>query len=878
MSSNVNSQIIQQKKIARGLKGFILALVALIGILKISVGAIVNVPVALLFGDMFVAIFGLIILLSFYLMLFPFPKKKRRTALVFFSIFSLIIIASTFYAGIRQNFTLDSATFNNNLADMMTKGRETFSFSPPKDAYWYGYGGLVGDGLLLLLSPLHIGLIITILVFFALVFLVFIFWPLIRALIKHIRASIIENKKRRAVLEAAGELGVEEEKEEPVQVKVEEAIEEPVVYTSSLLHPVTPTAKAPSEAAPLNASPYVKEYKAHTTDSFEKITMPINDEDFGLPSLDNDEELQSVTQTPVLEQLSRVDTEDYEVLQKAVETSGTIEPVFVAPEEEVSEELEEVSEESVETDNYVPAFLKEDPLATLSEESEDETLDEERSEIEAPISEEPVAKETPKEEPKPERIKRKYVRYQLPDINLLSDPLPNDKEKENEDVALDFSERINTFFRDFNIDASVASWTIGSTFTRYEISLGPTETINSIKNLMNDISLRLNGASIRFEPIIPGKALSGIEVANKHRVFVNFKESMQRISAERVKKYYVPMGKDVAGNIIISPFSEFPHLLVAGATGSGKSVFIHTVLTSLIMFHSPVDLKLLLIDPKRVELAQYHSIPHLLTPIVKDASEAKVALDRLIDEMERRYKLFETTGVSKFSDYNEVIEEIGGEKIPLIIAIVDEFADLFESEKEISTSVLRLVQKSRAAGIHLLIATQRPSVQVITGNIKANIPSRVAFMTASTVDSITILGQGGSELLLGHGDMLVDSITVGRGLVRVQAPFIPVKEVLRITNYLRNNYEPDFHEDFLDLKEKVAVFGNGPAADDELYPSVVAFVETLETISISRLQQQFGLGWPRARGLYDLLLQNGIIEAPDEANSAKGATVLINRK
>lgn len=298
------------------------------------------------------------------------------------------------------------------------------------------------------------------------------------------------------------------------------------------------------------------------------------------------------------------------------------------------------------------------------------------------------------------------------------------------------------------------------------------------------------------------------------------------------------------------------------------------------MMHSPLELRLILIDPKRVELSAYNNIPHLITPIIKEPSEAKVALDRLIDEMENRYKLFEKTGVGKLSDYNEIIEEMGGEKLPVIVAIVDEFADLFESEKEISNLVLRLVQKSRAAGIHLLIATQRPSVQVITGNIKANIPSRVAFMTASVTDSMTILGCGGAENLLGYGDMLVDSITTNyRGLLRVQAPYVQVREVLRVTNYLRNNYMTDFYPEFLDLKEKVNVYGGGgPVISDDLYQAVLDFTLTQDTISISRLQQNFNLGWPRARQLYDQLMQNGIIEPPDEANSAKGAVVIANKR
>ena len=869
MSSNFASAIIKEKKVTRGLKGSILALLALIGILKISLGAVINVPAALLFGDLFVGFFGLLILLAFYLILFPFPKRKRRTALVFLSFFGLLILGSTLYASVIHNFTLTNDVFLTNLEAMISKSREAFSFTAPKNEYFYAYGGLIGEGLLLLLSPLKMGLIILIISLLGLAFLTLIFWPSIRRLFKYLKEYMREKRKRQEVLFQAGLLGEEEIKEEVIKVQVEEVNEDNASNHSSLLHPVTSRTSTNSVPTPPLKEQEVMAVDPFKNDGIQKVSQDDFNETplFDLPTLDNEDTIEAVTKTPELTSLSRVDTEDYETIQKAVDTSGTFEALSAPIIEEEDNEPDFV-EENIENNSFNEPQSVElsDVLA-----SDEEEL--------TPIQKLPeVNTQAVEGAPKEERIIKKYLNYKFPDINLLSDPTESGAEIENEEVAQEFSERINGFFRDFNIDAAVAGWTIGSSFTRYEISLGPTETINSIKNLMNDISLRLNGASIRFEPIIPGKALSGIEVANKHRTIVSFKECMKRINNEKKRKYYVPMGKDVAGNIILSSFPDFPHLLVAGATGNGKSVFIHTVLTSLIMNHSPIDLRLLLIDPKRVELAQYANIPHLLTPIVKEPSEAKVALDRLIDEMERRYKLFETTGVSKFSDYNEVIEEMGGEQIPLIVAIVDEFADLFESEKEVSTGVLRLVQKSRAAGIHLLIATQRPSVQVITGNIKANIPSRVAFMTASTTDSMTILGQGGAELLLGYGDMLVDSITVGRGFVRVQAPFVPVKEVLRITNFLRNNYDTDFHPNFLDLKEKVQILGPGGPVDDDLYPLVLAYTETQETISISRLQQQFGLGWPRAHGLYDLLIHNGIIDPPEEGNSAKGAVVIINRK
>lgn len=902
MNGHNSPTLVHQKKVARGLKGFIVALIALIGILKVSVGGVINVPIALLFGDLFILFFSLQIIFSFYLMLFPLPKKKRRTTAIVLSIVGLLIVASTLYAGTLRDFGSDSTTFSANLDAMLVKARANFGFDAAQQSYLYGYGGLIGEGLLYLLAPLGKILIIILGVLVIIILTATLFWPLLVKLYYVIKEEMRDRQKRKQVLAEAALLGNEEEKEKPTQVTLEGVLEdEPLPRANSILYRVGEGKVEKVMPKPAPVPEVVQEIKKATPSDFPE-------DPFVLPTLDNEEPIHAVHQPSSLSQFEKVD-DDYDSLQKAVDTSGTFETLtfeggqvedeYEALNDEVSPAIYPEDKKVVEAQFNAPVTEE----TNINEEEKDiippnfdieekvEVKVEEKVEIKS--DPEPEVKPAPATAPTPtytkvveekveEPVKKKVHRYnnfKLPSINLLDDAVDSGKAEENKINAADFEQRINAFFMDFNIGARVANWTIGSTFTRYEIQLEPTESVKSIMGQMNDISLRLNGASVRFEPIIPGKATSGLEVANAHRTIVNFKECMVKIASEKRKKYLIPLGKDVAGNVIMAPFGDFPHLLVAGSTGSGKSVFIHTVLTSLIMMHNPNELRLLLIDPKRVELAQYSNIPHLLTPIVKEPKEAKIALDRLIEEMERRYKLFEETGVSKHSDYNEIMEETGGETIPLLIGIVDEFADVSESEKEISGLVLRLVQKSRAAGIHLLIATQRPSVQVITGNIKANIPSRVAFMTASATDSMTILGEGGAETLLGYGDMLVDSITTNhRGFLRIQAPFIPVKEVLRITNYLRTNYETHFYDEFLDLKEKVNAFGGPGPVNDDLYPIVLEFVQTVETISISRLQQQFGLGWPRARGLYDMLMQNGVIEPPDEANSAKGAVVIANKR
>ncbi len=843
MKKNQTISISKQKKTMRNLKSLIVILFAFIGILKISIGGVVNVPVALLIGDFFISFFVLVIVFTLYFMLVPLPLKRKRLVFVTLAIVGLHFVGSGIYGAVLRDFGSSSLSFSASLDEMLKLARESIQFTASKDNYWYGYAGIIGEGLTHIFKPLGKAFTIVIYTFLIIGLLVIIFWPVLVWLASVIKEYFRDLKKRKKVLHNAGLVNHETPKDTPTQVLLEELVQEKDVPQKNPL--LKRVGKFSDEIVESEEKPI-----------FKKEQLPVStieETPFILPTLDSEDKIEAVDSQVLNEPNEESGKETFEDLQKAVNTSGSINAVsFNETTQETKNDLkvEPKAEEEAPKVNELPPFTND--LPEFRE-----------------LKNEPAV-----------RLKETQTVYKLPNINLLDDPLDSDKSELNRMIAIDYEQKINEFFRDFNIGARVVAFTIGSTFTRFEIQLEPTETLKAITPIVNDISLRLNGASVRFEPIIPGKSTSGLEVANTHRTIVNFKECMQKMNEAKPKgKFLIPFGKDVAGTVISASFSDFPHLLVAGSTGSGKSVFIHTVLTSLIMKHSPDELRLILIDPKRVELAQYANIPHLLTPIIKEPSEGKVALDRLITEMEQRYKMFEETGVSKISDYNEIAPEIGKPLMPIIVTIVDEFADLFESEKEVSSLVLRLVQKSRAAGIHLLIATQRPSVQVITGNIKANIPSRVAFMTASAVDSGTILGQGGAETLLGYGDMLVDSIAIhNRGFLRIQAPFLPVKEVLRITNYLRTNYMTNFHPDFLDLKEKVVYYGTNNGSSDELYPSVLEFVNENETISISRIQQQFGVGWPRAKQLYDMLLSYGVIEAPDEANSAKGAVVVKNKR
>jgi S-DNA-T family DNA segregation ATPase FtsK/SpoIIIE len=356
----------------------------------------------------------------------------------------------------------------------------------------------------------------------------------------------------------------------------------------------------------------------------------------------------------------------------------------------------------------------------------------------------------------------------------------------------------------------------------------------------------------------------------------------------------VPFGKMINGKYLAGDLTSFPHMLVAGSTGSGKSVFMHGVIMSLIMRNRPEDLKLVLIDPKRVEMGCYRDIPHLLCPIIKDPSQAKVCLDKLIIEMERRYSLFEWSGVRDIRQFNASFAPSHKlSPLPFIVVVVDEYADLVDTCKNVSDSVVRLAQKARAAGIHLIISTQRPSVDVITGVIKGNLSCRVALRVNSYVDSNTILGCGGAEGLSGYGDMLVDCQTAFQGgFSRAQGAIVDTEEIDKVCTFIKSQVPTVYDPNFLDLVDHEAEAEEEEAAaesmtpthadikaedDEEFYQQLKAEIMTRQYTSISRIQREHGLGFPRAGRLFNRLVKEGVVAAePNPPGSSKGCQVLIH--
>lgn len=466
----------------------------------------------------------------------------------------------------------------------------------------------------------------------------------------------------------------------------------------------------------------------------------------------------------------------------------------------------------------------------------------------------------------------------LPDSSLLDEHHDNLNSQENRDLADKRVTIINQTFNNLNVGASAVSYTIGPAVTRYDIKMNPDVSVSQVSKVIPDISIRLGGIPARFETIVPGKSTSGLEIANGKTSLVSFRECFEALPTELPNKLVFPFGKNIAGEVVMAPLEEFPHLLVSGSTGSGKSIFMHSLIMSLIMRNSPDELRLIVIDPKRVEMARYRDMPHLFCPIISDYAEAKTAMSRLVGEMEDRYLRFEEAGVSKISQYNDYAIGNGLPMMPKIVVVIDEYADLVEGAKDIATPIVRLAQKSRAAGIHLVISTQRPSVNVITGVIKANLPVRVALMMASTVDSTTILNEGGAEQLLGNGDMLVDCPQVSRnGFVRVQGAFIDGREIRRVVDYLKHQFKTEYDDNFFDLTDHSAM---GPSFDgegsdhDDAYLEVKKWVMSQEYTSISKIQRTFNFGFPRAMRIFRKLQSEGIVDDSSESNSARGSLVI----
>ncbi|MEF9961411.1 MAG: DNA translocase FtsK [Erysipelotrichaceae bacterium] len=458
-----------------------------------------------------------------------------------------------------------------------------------------------------------------------------------------------------------------------------------------------------------------------------------------------------------------------------------------------------------------------------------------------------------------------YANYRLPRLSLLNDTNKKLRSTANVAAANDAGKRLINILDQFGVKATLVNTHIGPSVTKFEIKPDLGVRVHKISNLQYDIKMALAAKDIRIEAPIPGKSAVGIEIPNVEKTVVTMKELMKSIPEKYLgKKLMFALGKDLMGNCIYGELNKMPHLLIAGATGSGKSVCINSIITSLIMRCTPDEVKLLLVDPKKVEFTPYHGLPHLLGPVITDGEEAARALKVVVATMDNRYELFSRAGVRNIGGYNTYLDEHPEEgltRLPWIVVIIDELADLMlVAAKDVEASIQRITQLARAAGIHLIVATQRPSVDVITGVIKANIPSRIAFAVSSAVDSRTILDQIGAEKLLGYGDMLY--IPIGEQVaMRVQGVFVSDDEVLAITNQAKAQGKPKFDDAFVRLELLDGGRGASDNSSDPLYEEVKEFVIQSRRASTSLIQRKFSIGYSRAARLIDTMEENGIIGA-----------------
>lgn len=456
--------------------------------------------------------------------------------------------------------------------------------------------------------------------------------------------------------------------------------------------------------------------------------------------------------------------------------------------------------------------------------------------------------------------------YKLPSLQLFAPDKPKDQSKEKK-IVRENIKILEATFASFGIKVTVERAEIGPSVTKYEVKPAVGVRVNRISNLSDDLALALAAKDVRIEAPIPGKSLIGIEVPNSDIATVSFRELWEQSQTKAENFLEIPLGKAVNGTARAFDLSKMPHLLVAGSTGSGKSVAVNGIIASILMKARPDQVKFMMVDPKMVELSVYNDIPHLLIPVVTNPRKASKALQKVVDEMENRYELFAKVGVRNIAGFNAKVEEFNSQSeykqipLPFIVVIVDELADLMMvASKEVEDAIIRLGQKARAAGIHMILATQRPSVDVISGLIKANVPSRVAFAVSSGTDSRTILDENGAEKLLGRGDMLFKPIDENHP-VRLQGSFISDDDVERIVNFIKTQADADYDESFDpgEVSENEGEFSDGDAGGDPLFEEAKSLVIETQKASASMIQRRLSVGFNRATRLMEELEIAGVI-------------------
>lgn len=832
------------------LYGLILVLLSLIGLLSNGVvGEALTFIFAYIFGIFYVFVYLFLIFLGLYLII----KKTMFRLKIDLKIlgFILLLISFCIAASMESNLTITNF-FSIYQGQMDNVSASIFTIDKTMEIFNNLGGGLLGYFLCGALNSTisNSGTAIVVFVFLVLG-LILLFKNLF---VRIVKAIINYHRNRKKIRE-------EEERKKEILKDIEKRHEniEPVIERS--------------------------EQKNNNVEQIEEIEPPHRVEASSILSNLNDDEdkLNDNDERIVLDEFSNIRRvgEDDEVEEEQIVDESPIEEIKI---------IKPITQNQVEQNKPIEEVVSISPEEETKQDVsvvEDEELDEEIEEDIKPIvpnikvNNQTIVRVVSPEEKKVDDVKtiqpdNNYDNYRYPPIALLKDRINADETQRKVNLAEDRLSKINECFHDLGIGANVISYTIGPSVTRFDVKVNPNVKTNVLCSIENDLAVRLGGnKTVRLETIVEGKNTSGIEVGNDICDVVSFKECLSSISSNTKDKLLFPLGKDISGNVVSCKLDDMPHLLVCGTTGSGKSVFIHNIIVSLIMRNKPNELKLMLIDPKRIEFTKYHELPHLLCPVITSTEQGKVGLMRLVDEMERRYDLFaeKGRGASNYKEYLETCEEMGYEKIPYIVMICDEFADfLSDGDKEVPKLIQRIAQKARACGIHMVIATQRPSAKVITGEIKANVPSRIALSVSSPLESRIIIDEQGAENLMGRGDLLA-RIPSRKSLMRVQSAYIDSKEIFQVCEFIKNQAKFVCDPYFQDLTVKVSSPLNGVTGgdnqsismardyhNDEKYEEIKRFVIATGKCSTTKLENTFGIGYSRADGILDTLEMDGIIK------------------
>ena len=532
----------------------------------------------------------------------------------------------------------------------------------------------------------------------------------------------------------------------------------------------------------------------------------------------------------------------------------------------------EEDDEDLDDDKVVENVSKDKVIISSMRELNHSNIEEDSNDI-------PIAKEGANTAVNQEVVE-KNVNYKLPPLSLLK-TVKNTSDKDNVNATKENISKLEKVLADFDVPGHIVECHIGPTVTQYELDLKAGTKVSRLLNIQKEMTLALAAKDIRIQAPIPGKTTIGIELPNKVNASVSFKEVLTHLPDVNSKTLLaVGLGKDIMGSVKWAEINATPHLLVAGATGSGKSVCINCIIASILMRAKPDEVKLVMVDPKKVELSNYNGIPHLKAPVVTDPKKASIALKNIVIEMENRYDIFEKTKCKNIRGYNDFCEKNPEyEKMPYIVVIIDELADLMlVAAKDVEDSIMRITQMARAAGIHLIVATQRPSTDVITGVVKANIPSRISFAVSSQIDSRTILDSGGAEKLLGKGDMLF--LPMGESSpIRIQGAYVSDEEIEKIVNYVIDQQKAQYDESLTVEQGGSSVSNDGYESadeyDDPLYNEIVDFAIQTGKISASFIQRKYHLGFNRAARIIDLLEERGVV---GPQNGSKPREVLIKKE